>query len=90
MKYLFESGLTISNSAKDASKDSKWSNPGASLYDKIMESSNWKALLNEAYLISDVDKIKKNETSYSASGCKYPHHKIVGDKLVIRWGFVGG
>ena len=83
MKYLFESGLTISNSAKDASKDSKWSNPGASLYDKIMESSNWKALLNEAYLISDIDKIKKNETSYSASGCKYPHHKIVGDKLVV-------
>lgn len=83
MEFLFESGLTISNSAKDASKDSKWSNPGASLYDKIMESSNWKALLREAYLIGDVDKIKKNETSYSASGCKYPHHKIIGDKLVV-------
>ena len=83
MNFLFESGLTISNSAKDASKDSKWSNPGASLYDKIMESPNWKALLKEAYLIGDINKIKKNETSYSASGCKYPHHKIVGDKLVV-------
>lgn len=47
-----------------------------------MECPNWKALLNEAYLITGSD-IKKGETTYSASGCKYPHHKIVGGKLVV-------
>lgn len=83
MSFLFESGITISNSSDSAIKDSKWSNPGSELFNKIMESPNWKALLKEAYLICDIDKIKKGETSYSNSGCKYPHHKIVGSELVV-------
>lgn len=47
-----------------------------------MECSNWKSLLNEAYLEVG-DNIKKGETSYSSSGCKYPHHLISDGKLIV-------
>jgi hypothetical protein len=43
--------------------------------------------LKEAYFIAPVNKIKNTpygRTPYSRSGCKYPHHEIKGDELVVN------
>jgi len=47
---------------------------------------SWQDFLKETYLIAPVNKIKNSPhgvTPYSRSGCKYPHHTIRGDKLVL-------
>lgn len=47
---------------------------------------DFKKVLKEAYLIAPVEKIKNTPygiTSYSQSGCKYPHHVIKNGKLVV-------
>lgn len=47
---------------------------------------DFKKVLKEAYLIAPVEKIKNSPygiTSYSQSGCKYPHHVIKNGKLVV-------
>lgn len=47
---------------------------------------DFKKVLKEAYLIAPVEKIKNTPygiTSYSQSGCKYPHHVIKDGKLVV-------
>lgn len=80
------SQITIDNK-KESSVGGQWSNPGASLYDKIMDSSNWQSLLKETYLVAPVSKVKNTEedrTSFSASDMGYPHHVIRGGKLVIH------
>ena len=85
LEELFEEkskqeSIDIDNS-KEASVDGKWENPGASLYDRLMNSDNAESLLKEAYLIAPN---KKEVTSYSRSGCKYPHHVIRDGKLVVH------
>ena len=43
--------------------------------------------LEEAYLIAPINKIKYGPygmTPFSRSGCKYPHHTIKGNKLVVH------
>lgn len=78
--------MKIDNSRESAVQNGKWSSPGASFYDKLMEEENWKSLLNEAYLVAPDKGIRNTEderTSFSASGCKYPHHEIRGGKLVV-------
>lgn len=43
--------------------------------------------LEEAYLIAPIKKIKYGPygtTPFSRSGCKYPHHTIKGNKLVVH------
>lgn len=47
---------------------------------------DFRKALKEAYLIAPVEKIKNTPygiTSYSQSGCKYPHHVIKNGKLVV-------
>ncbi|MCM1230763.1 MAG: transglutaminase-like domain-containing protein [Ruminococcus flavefaciens] len=47
---------------------------------------DWTHLLKEAYLVAPVGEIKNSPygvTPFSRSGCKYPHHVIKGNKLVI-------
>lgn len=47
---------------------------------------DFKKVLKEAYLIAPVEKIKNSPygiTPYSQSGCKYPHHIIKNEKLVV-------
>ena len=69
--------IKINNSYEAAVKSGRWGNPGASLFNKIKDS---KTLLNEAYLqVGDADK----DTSFSASGCKYPHHTVINGELVV-------
>lgn len=47
---------------------------------------DFRKVLQEAYLIAPVEKIKNSPygiTPYSQSGCKYPHHVIRNGKLVV-------
>lgn len=47
---------------------------------------DFRKILQEAYLIAPVEKIKNSPygiTPYSQSGCKYPHHVIRNGKLVV-------
>lgn len=101
--------LEIDNSKKAAVRSGKWKNPGAKLYDRLLNAvhcvgdipcgtkemedrikdgsyANWDALIKEAYLVAPVKNIKNSPhgvTPFSRSGCKYPHHVIKGNKLVI-------
>jgi len=75
--------ITINNS-KEASTTGSWSNPGASLFDKLLAEPNYKALITEAYL--RVPNSLTKESTYSGSGVGYPHHVVRnGDgKLVLH------
>jgi len=101
--------LEIDNSIDSAIKSGKWSNPGASFYDKLLNSFyckdnvpedakelekkiksgkylQWNDFLKEAYLIAPIKDIKNSPygvTPFSRSGCKYPHHEIRNNKLVL-------
>ena len=47
---------------------------------------DFRKVLQEAYLVAPVEKIKNTPygiTPYSQSGCKYPHHVIRNGKLVV-------
>ena len=69
--------IKINNSYDAAIKSGKWSKPGADFFNKI---KNNKYLLKEAYLeVGDV----KSDTTFSSSGCKYPHHVIKDGELVV-------
>ena len=99
--------LKIDNS-KNSAVNGKWSDPGAKLYDNLLDANDsrwnvngrnvfpedeeaktwnyWPDFIKEAYLIAPVKDIKNSpygRTPYSRSGCKYPHHVIKGDKLVL-------
>lgn len=78
--------IKINNSNEAADHTKGWENPGASLYDTILQSkSNWEFLLKEAYLIAPTKKINNNriKTPYLHSGCKYPHHIIKDGTLIL-------
>ena len=78
--------ITIDNS-KESAVGGSWENPGATMYDQILESSNWQSLLKEAYLIAPISKVQNTEedkTSFSASDMGYPHHVIRNGKLVLH------
>lgn len=83
----FMKSIEINNSQDSAIKSGKWKNPGASLYDNIMDSDNWSDCLEETYLIApvkDINNSSDNRTPYSRSGCKYPHHEIKNNRLVLN------
>lgn len=72
--------MKIDNSKESAIMSGSWSKPGASFYNNLMNEDNYQSLINEAFLISDdVDK----DTTFAQSGCKYPHHVIKDDTLVV-------
>lgn len=72
------SKIEIDNSKESAIDSQSWENPGKALYGKIMEASNYKALLNEAYLIVD-----DGYEDAPSENLKYPHHLVKGNKLVL-------
>lgn len=78
----------VIDNKKESAVSGAWSNPGASLYNQILNQDNYKTILKEAYLIAPVDKIYKGphgeRPSFSASGISYPHHVIRDGKLVIH------
>ena len=71
--------LKINNSA-DSAVGGSWHNPGSKLYNDIVASGKLSAL-HEVYLMCGED-IKK-DTPFSRSGCKYPHHVIKGNEIVL-------
>ena len=90
--------LSIDNSFDAAVKNSKWKNPGASLYDKLLDAimvdkdgdvipDATKQFLEEVYLVAPTGNIKNSpygRTPFSRSGCKYPHHSIRDGKVVVN------
>ena len=75
--YTFaENSIHIVNT-KEASVSGSWENPRRKLLRPILDAPNKNALLNEAYLIPDLE----NPTTTT---CKYPHHVVRDDKLVIH------
>lgn len=64
---------------KEASVDGSWENPRRKLLKPILDAPNKTALLNEAYLLPDLE----NPTT---STCRYPHHVVRDGKLVIHVG----
>ena len=62
---------------KEASVNGTWENPRRKLLHPILEASNKNSLLKEAYLVPDLE----NPTT---SSCKYPHHVIRNNELVIH------
>lgn len=89
------------NNSKDASiKSGKWKDPGAKLYDQLLNAAYFASddvddprnenvwyYLRETYLIAPVKDIKYGpygQTPYSRSGCKYPHHVIRNGELIVH------
>lgn len=64
---------------KEASVNGPWSNPRRKLFTPIVEASNRKSLLKEAYLIGDFDSDNPEITKF-----KYPHHLVKNGKLVLQ------
>ena len=106
--------IKINNNEKAAIKDKKWKNPGAKLYNQLLDSMycegniptdskdiddavkngryiQWDSYIKETYLIAPVNNINNSphgRTPYSRSGCKYPHHVIRDNELVLSLGGV--
>lgn len=86
--------IRIDNSKEAAVMERKWKDPGSELYYDLLNTmddgtSDYRTYLKEAYLIAPVNEISNSPygtTPFSKSGCKYPHHVIVGDKLVVHLG----
>jgi ADP-ribose pyrophosphatase YjhB (NUDIX family) len=72
--------MKINNSKEDAIRSGKWSKPNASFYDALISEDNYKDLIKEAFLRSG--NINK-DTPYSSSKCKYPHHVIKDEELIL-------
>lgn len=78
--------LKIDNSAEYAIKDGNWKNQFSNTYKKLMTKAEWKELLAETFLVAPIENIKNDEdevTSFRDSRCRYQHHMIYNDMLVI-------
>ena len=92
--------INNSKSAAIYRKDSHWKDPGAEFYNRLLKSFysasdnvddprnlSYQHYLKESYLIAPIRNIKNSPygvTPYSRSGCKYPHHEIKGDEIIIN------
>lgn len=73
------SSITIKNS-KESAVNGAWSDPGATMLNKLLKASNHASLVKEAYLMIDED----NSSDLSINDVHYPHHHVVGDTLVVH------
>ena len=76
--YMEES-IKINNDKEAAVEGSSWSNPGAKLYDPLLNASNTEALVNEAYLI-----VQDGYQDAPSEHLKYPHHEVRNGELVLN------
>ncbi len=73
--------IKIDNSKEGAMHSWHWHNPGAKLYDAICLDS---AALHEAYLeVGDIHNTEEKKTPFTKSGCKYPHHSLNKDGILV-------
>lgn len=74
------SAIDIKND-KDSSAAGEWSDPGATLLNKLLEASNHASLVDEAYLVID----GSNSDNLSTNDVHYPHHVIKDENLVVHY-----
>ena len=74
-----EKNIKINNKKESAIDSDSWSNPGKSLYEPLLEASNTKSLVNEAYLI-----VADGYEDAPSEHLKYPHHNVKGSELVLN------
>jgi hypothetical protein len=74
-----EGSIRINNKKDSAINGGSWSNPGKKLYEPILEASNKKALVDEAYLI-----VESGYEDAPSEKLKYPHHDVRGPELVLN------
>lgn len=78
--------MVIDNSLESAIKSGSKRTAKAEFYRKLIKKAEWKELLQEAYLIAPVEKIKNDEdgiTPFLECGCFYPHHAMYNEKLIL-------
>ena len=78
MKFSAKEQITIDNN-KESAVNGNWSNPSGKLYNPTINASNKESLVNEAYLIHEV-----NWEEAPSTKLKYPHHVIKDGKLVLH------
>lgn len=71
--------IEIKNTKESAIHSNTWSNPGSKLYDPLLNATNSRALVKEAYLI-----VEDGYEDAPSEHLKYPHHTVKGGKLVIN------
>jgi len=72
---------------KNSINGSKWKDPGADLFNKLVSAINNEELVKEAYLITPkviAPNFPRSVPTYSGSGCKYPHHQVRDGKLLVN------
>lgn len=74
------SAIDIKND-KESSAAGEWSDPGATLLNKLLEASNHTSLVDEAYLVID----GSNSDNLSTDDVHYPHHVIKDEDLVVHY-----
>lgn len=78
MMFVMDS-MKINNSEKAAIKSSSWRNLGRIFYSKLMEQSNVKSLIKEAYLV-----VESGWEEHPSESLKFPHHSIKDGELVLN------
>lgn len=71
--------ININNSAEKSVKSKTWSNPGRSLYSKLMKQPNVNSLIKEAYLVTE-----SGWEEHPSESLKFPHHSIKDNELVVN------
>lgn len=73
-----EVNIQIDNERDSAVNSASWDNPGKSLYGPILDATNKKSLVDEAYLV-----VEEGWEDAPSEHLKYPHHVIRNEKLVL-------
>jgi hypothetical protein len=78
-EYYAAKEIEIDNSMESASMEKSWGDiDKTKLRNDLMEATNSGELVKEAYLI-----IEDNWEDAPSEALKYPHHELIGDKLVV-------
>lgn len=72
--------ITIDNSKDSAIMSGSWSDPGATLLDKLLEAKNHTSLIKEGYLVIDGG----DDKDLSINDVHYPHHSLKDEELVVN------
>lgn len=74
------SAIKINNAKDFAIMSGSWSDPGAGLLDRLLESNDHASLISEAYLVIDGD----HSDDLSIDNVHYPHHSLKDGELVVN------
>lgn len=71
--------IKINNNKEAAINGKSWDNPGKTLYEPLLEATNSKSLVKEAYLV-----VEGGYEDAPSEHLKYPHHTLKGSELVLN------